>query len=119
MKKCKYLMLCTVLAAGTLFMTGCGNNGDMNGTEAPYEDQTNRKVNDANNDSSLQDAGRNLWDSMEDTGDAIRDGIDNLGTDMNDTNNMNRSDDANNTNNMGNTDNANNANNAGGTNMGY
>lgn len=108
MKKSNRLMLCAVLAAGTLFATACGNNGDMNGTEAPYENQTNRKVNDMNrNDTnnagdSLRDAGRNLMDSVEDTGDAIRDGIDNLGNDMNQ-------------NNMGNTDNANNA---GGTNTG-
>ena len=139
MRKSKYLILCAVLAAMTLFAVGCGTNGDMNGTEAPYEDESSRKVNESQNGvknngtngtsnngsvdgdlersgDSLKDAGRNLMDSVQETGDALRDGIDNLGNDMNDTNNMNRSDDANNTNNTGNTDNANNANNAGGMN---
>ena len=46
MKKSNRLMLCAVLAAGTLFATACGNNGNMNGTEAPYENQTNRNENE-------------------------------------------------------------------------
>ena len=80
MKKLTRLILCAVLAAGMLCVTACGNKGNMNGTEAPYEDQTNRKVNDMNNaGDNLRDAGRNLMDSVEDTGDAIRDGINNLG----------------------------------------
>ena len=130
MKKSKYLMLCAVLSAMTLFVAGCGNNGNngnMSGTEAPYEDETNRKVNEGQNGTnnggtvegdlersgdSLKDAGRNLMDSVEETGDALRDGIDNLGNDINGTNNTN-----NNTTNNGNVNNANNANNAGGTNM--
>lgn len=129
MKKSKYLILCAMLVAMTVFTVGCGNNGNenqrnINGTDAPYEDETNYKVNDGQNGTnqngtnnngavegdldrsgdSLRDAGRNLMDSVEETGDALRDGIDNLGNDMNGTNN--------NTNN-GNVDNANNA----GTNM--
>ena len=125
MKKSKYLILCAMLVAMTVFTVGCGNNGNenqrnMNGTDAPYEDETNNKVNDGQNGTnqngtnnngavegdlersgdSLRDAGRNLMDSVEETGDALRDGIDNLGNDMNGTNN-------------GNVDNANNANNAG------
>ncbi len=120
MKKSKRFILCAVITVMTIFAVGCGNsgtdnganNGMNNGTEAPYQDETNRKVNDG-----LEGAGRNLMDSMQETGDALRDGIDNLGNDVNDTNNMNRSDDANNTNNTGNTNNANNANNAGGMNM--
>ena len=102
MKKNKLLMLCTLLIAGTLALTACGNNGN-NGTDAPYEDDTNNKVNDTNNGTNngtnggtnngtmggdLKDAGRNLMDSIEDTGDAIRDGIDNLGD--NNRNNSNR-----------------------------
>ena len=155
MKKSRLLFLCAVLTAAALFAVGCGNNGDMNGTEAPYEDETNRKVNESQNGTtnngstnngstnngssnngmsdngtsdshtdnngavegdlqrsgdSLRDAGRNLLDSVEETGDALRNGIDNFGNDMNNTN------DANNTNNMGNADNANSADHAGGTN---
>lgn len=130
MKKRKYLILCAMLVTMTVFAVGCGNNGagnNGNGTEAPYEDETNRKVNEGQNDTnnggtvegdlersgdSLKDAGRNLMDSVEETGDALRDGIDNLGNDINGTNNTN-----NNTTNNGNVNNANNANNAGGTNM--
>lgn len=125
MKKSKYLILCAMLAAVTLFAVGCGSNGDMNGTEAPYEDESNRKVNENRNDTnnndgmnnngtnnngtnnggtvegdlersgdSLKDAGRNLMDSVEETGDALRDGIDNLGNDINGTNNRNNTNNA-------------------------
>ena len=94
MKKNRFLILCALLLAGTLSITACGmNKNDMNGnkgTEAPYEDETNNKVNgtnngmnnDANNGTvggDLKDAGRNLMDSIKDTGDAVRDGINNLG----------------------------------------
>ena len=117
MKKSKYLILCAMLIAMTVFAVGCGRNGSLNGTEAPYEDETNRKVNENRNGTnnngtvegdlersgdSLKDAGRNLMDSVEETGDALRDGIDNFGNDMY------------NTNNNGNVDNANNANKDGG-----
>ena len=47
-----------------------GNNNDMNGTPG----------------SDLEDAGRNLMDSIKETGDAIRDGVDNLGNGNNRTN---------------------------------
>lgn len=103
MMKKKILFLCTLLVASTLSFTACGNSRD-NGTEAPYEDETNKDVNDGGNamdgngnnmyddnnngtpGSDLEDAGRNLMDSIKDTGDAIRDGVDNLG----DGNNNNR-----------------------------
>ena len=98
MKKNKFLMLCTLLMVGAFTLTACGGTNNNGGTEAPYEDETNKKVNDNyNNDnynnggtnnngynngstgSDLEDAGRNLMDSIKDTGDAIRDGVDNLG----------------------------------------
>ena len=96
MKKNKLLILCAILMVGSLCLTACGGN-ENNGTEAPYEDETNKDVNDTNNgmnnggmnnngtqngnpsSSDLEDAGRNLMDSIKDTGDAIRDGVDNLG----------------------------------------
>lgn len=90
MKKNYMFMLCTILLAGMLCFTGCGNNNNNgnNGSEAPYQDETNDKVNGTdNNDGTmggdLQDAGRNLMDSIKDTGDAIRDGVDNLGNGTN------------------------------------
>ena len=86
MKKNKLLMLCTFLIAGALTMAACGNMNNNNGTDAPYEDETNSKVNDTNNGTKngtvggdLEDAGRNLMDSIKDTGNAVRDGINNLG----------------------------------------
>lgn len=92
-------MLCTMMLAGSLCFTACGNNGGNNGnngSEAPYQDETQKKVNENNmynnNDmngtpgSDLEDAGRNLMDSIKDTGDAIRDGVDNLGNGNNQTN---------------------------------
>lgn len=96
MKKSKLLILCTMLVAGTVFLTACGMGNNSNGnnrTEAPYEDETNKDVNDMNNGvnngtmsedlnrtgNDLKDAGRNLMDSIKDTGDAIRDGVNNLG----------------------------------------
>lgn len=92
-------MLCAVLGVSILFATGCGDNGNDNGsgTEAPYHDETDQKVNDTSNNGtveedleqsgdSLKGAGENLMDSVEETGDAIRDGVDNLG---NDTDNAN------------------------------
>lgn len=91
-KKNKFLTLCALLIAGTVSLTACGNTGNNN-TEAPYEDETNKDVNDKNNTNNatpggdLEDAGRNLMDSIKDTGDAIRDGIDDLGDDNNNTNN--------------------------------
>ncbi len=114
MKKNKLLILCALLLVGTVSLTACGDNRN-NGTEAPYEDETNKDVNDNNmyndtnngtnngtdNDmdvtpdntnnngttgSDLEDAGRNLMDSIKDTGDAIRDGVDNLGNNNNKTN---------------------------------
>lgn len=47
MKKNKLLILCAILVAGTVSLTACGGNND-NGTEAPYEDETNKDVNDTN-----------------------------------------------------------------------
>ena len=94
MKKNYMMMLCAILLAGTLCFTGCGSNGN-NGSEAPYQDETQKKVNESNmyNDTNngsvggdLKDAGRNLMDSIKDTGDAIRDGVDNLGNGNNRTN---------------------------------
>ena len=91
MKKKILFMLCTVLLAGSFCFTACGMSGNKGngGTEAPYQDETQNKVNGNdmydNNDvnqtpgNDLQDAGRNLMDSIRDTGDAIRDGVDNLG----------------------------------------
>ena len=102
MKKNKLLLLCTLLVAGTVCLTACGNTGN-NGSEAPYEDETDKNANDTNNGQTngdknmyndgngatgtedgtmggdLKDAGRNLMDSIKDTGDAIRDGVNNLG----------------------------------------
>ena len=105
-------MLCALLLVGTLCFTACGNKQN-GGTEAPYEDETNKDVNDTNNSKmnngnnmyndngmnnngmnnngmnnngsngtpggDLEDAGRNLMDSIKDTGDAIRDGVNNMG----------------------------------------
>ena len=97
MKKNKLLLLCTLLIAGTVCLTACGNSGN-NGSEAPYEDETDKNVNDTNKENGttgtedgtmgddLKDAGRNLMDSIKDTGDAIRDGVNNLGNDNNRTN---------------------------------
>lgn len=114
MKKSRFLVLCAVVTAGLLFATGCGNNDNKNGAEAPYQDETNQKVNDTSGDGSkngsagedlertgdsLKDAGKNLMDSVEETGDAIRDGIDNLGNDIGGTNNGNGVNNAGNTNN--------------------
>ena len=48
MKKNKLLILCAILMAGSLCLTACGGN-ENNGTEAPYEDETNKDVNDINN----------------------------------------------------------------------
>lgn len=92
MKKKMIFMLCTMMLVGSMWFTGCGNNGN-DGSEAPYQDETQKKVNENNmynnndmNDtpgSDLKDAGRNLMDSIKDTGDAIRDGVDNLGNGTN------------------------------------
>ena len=110
MKKNKFMMLCALFVAGTLTLTACGGTGN-NGSEAPYQDETNQKVNDMYNNggtnnggsmnnggtnngstgSDLEDAGRNLMDSIKDTGDAIRDGVNNLGNgSQNNNNNNNR-----------------------------
>ena len=100
MKKSKFLILCALFVAGTLTLTACGGTGN-NGSEAPYQDETNQKVNDMYNNgngngmnnggagSELQDAGRNLIDSIKDTGDAIRDGVNNLGNGSQNNNNNN------------------------------
>ena len=82
--KRKILTLCALLLVATMSFTACGNgNGrDNGGTEAPYEDDTNKNVNEGRNGTmggDLKDAGDNLMDSIKDTGDAIRDGVDNLG----------------------------------------
>ena len=92
MMKRKSFILCALLVAATMSFTACGNgNADNNnGTEAPYEDNTNKDVNESRNGTmggDLEDAGDNLMDSIRDTGDAIRDGVDNLG---NGTDNNNR-----------------------------
>ena len=95
MMKNKLLILCALFVAGTLSLTACGGNNGNNGSEAPYQDETNDKVNGGSNNSGtnnnggtmnnggtgsdLEDAGRNLMDSIKDTGDAIRDGVNNLG----------------------------------------
>ena len=84
MKKNKLLILCALFVMGAFSLTACGNRGNM-GTEAPYEDETNKDVNNTpGND--LKDAGQNLMDSIKDTGDAIRDGVNNLGNTNNRTN---------------------------------
>lgn len=82
MKNKKLLTLCALLVAGSVGLTACGNGRDNGGTEAPYEDETNKNVNETRNGTmggDLKDAGDNLMDSIRDTGDAIRDGVDNLG----------------------------------------
>ena len=48
MKKTKLLTLCALFVAGTVCLVACGNNRN-NGTEAPYEDETNKNVNGTNN----------------------------------------------------------------------
>lgn len=86
MKKNKLLFLCVLLLTGAISLTACGGNSN-NGTEAPYEDETDNKVNDSQNgennrggmDNDLKDAGRNLIDSIKDTGDALREGVNKLG----------------------------------------
>ena len=114
MKKSKLLILCAVLMAGTIFATGCSRDGNMNDTQAPYEDETNNNVNGGTNNgttngaaddlersgNNLQDAGRNLVDSVEDAGGAIMDGVrDITGTNNNNTNNNVNNNTNNNTNN--------------------
>ena len=89
MKKNKLLMFCALFMVGTFALTACGGMNNNGGTEAPYQDETNQKVNDnnmynnnydnGNVGDDLKDAGRNLMDSIKDTGDAIRDGVNNLG----------------------------------------
>ena len=118
MKKSKLLILCAVLTASVLMATGCGNNGN-DGTQAPYEDETQNGVNSRNGmnsgavqdnnsaGSDLQDAGRNLMDSVEDAGNSIRDGVNNIINDgtnrngLNDTNGTNATDGMNGTNGTG------------------
>lgn len=103
MMKKRILLLCTLFMLGTVSLAACGGTGN-NGSEAPYQDETENKVNNGGNGtnngngmnngngtnnnggtnnggagSDLEDAGRNLMDSIKDTGDAIRDGVDNLG----------------------------------------
>ena len=87
MKKTKLLILCAVLLMGSVFVTACGRSNNMNnGTEAPYQDETQNNVNDTNKvGNDLRDAGNNLLDSIRDTGNAIRDGVNNM-TDKNKTN---------------------------------
>lgn len=89
MKKSKILILCTLLTMSTAFATACGDNGNNNGTEAPYQDETNNDVNGSTNDGgNLKDAGRNLMDSVEDAGGAIMNGVRDLtGTNGNNINN--------------------------------
>ena len=96
--KNKLLILCALFVAGTLTLTACGGNNGNKGTEAPYQDETNKNVNDMYNDGTynngvgndLKDAGQNLMDSIKDTGDAIRDGVNNLGNGNNNNNGTNR-----------------------------
>lgn len=115
MMRSKLLILCTVLTVGLAFATGCGRDGNNNDTEAPYEDETNNDVNGGtngggmnnganmgdtsnsgavndleNSGNNLQDAGRNLVDSIEDAGSAIMDGVDNMGNNGNRSDNTNR-----------------------------
>jgi predicted small secreted protein len=94
MKKNKLLLLCVLLLTGSICLTACGGNRN-NGTEAPYEDETDNKVNDSQNgannrggmDNDLKDAGRNLMDSIRDTGDALREGVNKLGNGNRNNNN--------------------------------
>lgn len=116
MMRSKLLIFCTVLTIGLAFATGCSRDGNNNDTQAPYEDETNNGVNEGNNamdntnngvnnganmqdtsnsgvvddlegsGNNLQDAGRNLVDSVRDAGSAIMDGVDNMGNDANTTN---------------------------------
>ena len=44
MKKSKLLILCALLTMSTTFATACGNNGNNNDGEAPYQDETNNDV---------------------------------------------------------------------------
>ena len=108
MKKSRLLILCVLFTMSTVFATACGNDGNNNGSEAPYQDETNNDVNGGtdmngtnsmnngtgtgtqNGGSNLQDAGRNLMDSVEDAGGAIMDGVrDMTGTNGNNTTNNN------------------------------
>jgi len=107
MRRSKLFALCTVLTVGLVFATGCSRDGSNNDTQAPYEDETNKDVNDMDagqngtgmnggtvddtqrSGNNLQDAGRNLVDSIEDAGSAIMDGVDNMGNGTNNTNNTN------------------------------
>ena len=45
MKKKMIFMLCTMMLVGSMWFTGCGNNGN-DGSEAPYQDETQKKVNE-------------------------------------------------------------------------
>ena len=58
MKKNKLLILCAILVAGTVSLTACGGNNG-NGTEAPYEDETNKDVNDTNGSQNGTNNGQN------------------------------------------------------------
>lgn len=118
MKRIRIFTLCTVLTVGALFATACGsNNGNNNDTQAPYEDEVKTRgvIDDTNGaGSDLENAGKNLMDSIEDTGDAIRNGV----KDMTDTNNNNNTDNNNNTNNNNNNNSGNGTNGSGTTNNG-
>lgn len=110
MKRFKVLMLSTVLATVLLGVSACGmgdGKDNTGNTEAPYEDETNKDVNEGTNNNGtdsnmnntqnngntnknstgngtsgagreLKNAGRNLVDSVKDAGDAIIDGVDNV-----------------------------------------
>ena len=50
MKRFKFLILSTVLATVLLSVAACGNgNNTDNDSQAPYEDETNKDVNDTTN----------------------------------------------------------------------
>ena len=90
MKKSKLLILCAVITLGSVFATGCNrNNNDMNNSQAPYEDEVNSAAADdlEKSGNNLKDAGRNLVDSVENAGNAIMDGVRDIGgADNNNTN---------------------------------
>lgn len=89
MKRWKVLILSTVLMTVLSGIAACGGNNNANDTEAPYEDETNKDVNENPDNNSVNDdlqdsggklknAGDNLMDSVKDAGDAIRDGVDDV-----------------------------------------
>lgn len=90
MKRFKLLFLSAVMITGCLTFTACGMGGNDN-SEAPYEDETNKDVNNGNNNTigdDIKDGVDNVGDVIEDGVNGIENGIENGIDDMqNDTEN--------------------------------